>query len=71
MPIGTFVIHYPKKMLQYFDKALAEQQDDLIQAVETLGSGEVLEKKTKFHARIYNLPVSSEITKGEVVLRRV
>lgn len=65
MPIGTFAIHYPRKMLHYFDKAIAEQQEDMLKALEGLTADDKIpSRKPKFHARIYNLPVSSELTKG-------
>lgn len=61
MDLGTFVIHHPKKMLSYFDKAIFEQQDEMVKACDEVES---YTKKPKFHARIYNLPVSAELTKG-------
>lgn len=65
MPIGTFVMHYPRRMLHYFDKAIAEHQEDLLRALEGMPDPDKTPTfKPKFHARIYNLPVSSEITKG-------
>eukprot|EP01124_Arcella_intermedia_P031020 TRINITY_DN6905_c0_g1_i9.p1 TRINITY_DN6905_c0_g1~~TRINITY_DN6905_c0_g1_i9.p1 ORF type:complete len:1068 (-),score=370.46 TRINITY_DN6905_c0_g1_i9:42-3245(-) len=65
MHIGAFVLSHPKTMLALFDEAIGIVQDEIL---SLQGEGEAewgeLTKKTKFHARISNLPANKETTKS-------
>jgi len=73
MPLGTFLVHHPKKLLECFEKAVADVQNTVFpEFLASWENGEIPDlawpptKKPKFHVRITNLPVNQDSTKGSL-----